>query len=646
MAANTGTSSILPGDSLLSARVDGGLVDLKLTYQDYKLVMDSVGFLNASDDDDSKAEKLKQSDSKSPLASIDEKRALTGADEKSPSTTDSAAASKNKNSAALSPVSGVPVRSLRRLSKAQGGYLIDASALKSSFCGTHFALEEAKSFGEQSIVATFQGIKITLINNVAGVDVPFAKFDIGGLRATVDAFSHSRRVSANLNLEAMYFNQTLCAWEPMVEPWSARFDNWTTPGQDNVISLKADKPFYVNLTRGMLDSVTSSLELVTKVEAENKKAAEEKAGPSGSGDRYSSYMIRNDTDIPLKFKIGDHSKRDITGPSGFSARKDSDGTAPLLGDPPLLPGEESSLRYPQSMTQLDKRLVTVALKGYQQLPPFDLDNPQGAVEFSLESNRKGPSIGASEPLKVAVETRVVGGIRVVSVHSTVSVRNNTSIPLECSGVVVDPGARMFMPLRSGSAGVQIRPVDFPKQSKCTVSGRWDQDGKAFQPFSKNSAYATSVPVDIPELVSKMELSNAPEAKERNHRVAPHLTLTCAPRSYQLPIFNLTVVASQETTAAAREIKNENKNAAGAPPPTIVTLDLHPPLVLENALACEASFTISTKRDEDVEYDDDGTTVATRDDAAFAGMEGADGELASPLLDHGNRKIIYFYFPKI
>jgi hypothetical protein len=84
---------------------------------------------------------------------------------------------------------------------------VDPRTLKIPFCGTRFSLGEAVSYGEQHILACFSGVKVTFVNNVADIAMPFASFNLSNLHASVLGFSHSQRVAASLDLSGDYFNQ-------------------------------------------------------------------------------------------------------------------------------------------------------------------------------------------------------------------------------------------------------------------------------------------------------------------------------------------------------------------------------------------------------------------------------------------------------
>ena len=96
-------------------QVRGGLVDLNLTYQDFKLVMDSLGFLSVDPDEDSETKSKSELKSKIESKSKEEDEKIEILDEKE-------AKRREKRRGYVTPdhlseVTGVHVRHLKSTSK-------------------------------------------------------------------------------------------------------------------------------------------------------------------------------------------------------------------------------------------------------------------------------------------------------------------------------------------------------------------------------------------------------------------------------------------------------------------------------------------------------------------------------------------------
>jgi len=518
-----GKAEILDDDSKIIAKLYGGQVNIRLTYQDYKLVMDSLGYLSTSDES---AETQKQQEGKGQAS---------------------------KEGKKLSKVKPKKVKEMKKAWKRQGGYLLDPKKIKEPFVGTYDAMDNAQSNGEQEIVAQFEGINISLVNNVTGIDMQFARFELSRFSTIINGFAHQQRISSRLNFHATYFNQELLAWEPMIEPWNLQADVWKVAGHGTTAKVRTDKPLYINLTKAMVNAVTSALDLVNKVEKDRTITKE------GKMIKYSPYMVHNLTEIKVRYSLE----------SGNAHSGD------------LCPGQQAPL-----MLDEDESLhIVITPHGYRPVPGYDM-NKVGKVEYHLDqvdfksSSRASEAKGSSKHV-IVMENRVIGGIKTLYIHSTVSISNETVVKLVCGSVEIAPGEKAWIPISQAKVGLQLKPKAVPRQTKCTVldeseSKHGERTGEELGAAFAPEDYSFSDIIMVETLLEKMQPSTIPDEAAEGLMYSPHMTVTCLSSSGRS--FHLCVLASKYKSSS------------------VTNVCVRAPFVIENVLTCGATIMVSRAED--------------------------------------------------
>jgi hypothetical protein len=559
--ATSASSEILNGDSLMTAKVHAGFVNLRLTYQDYKLVMDSLGFLSQPEQE----EELEDD-------AHDQKHDSKQNESMDVKATNSHSRSSENHPRKLTHVKPKGIIKLKNTIRRPGGYLLDPKAVKEAFVGTFDAMDAIQSYGEQEVEAVFEGFEIRFVNNITGIDMQFASFNLANLRAIVSGFSHQQRVSATLDFNAKYYNQELQNWEPMFEPWNLQADVWTVAGHGRTMQLRTDKPLYLNLTKAMVDAMTSTLQLVNTVEKNQKKVKTE----GKKMIKYSKYMLLNLTEVPAKFRLAREAK-----------------LAPPLGQGSLPPATLESQAVPLACVENEgNHNVVIWFEGFDPLPAFDMDIVQ-SVEHKLTSNRFED--GALAPT-VVLECYVVGGIKMLSLHSTVCLSNETVLTLQCGDRRILPGNKVWVSLASAGKGLQLRPDTIPPQKRCQIVKRWHTSSIASPSLSavemvgsgvdekgageyqeQQDSYSFSQEFRVEELVQSMKPCAIPDTQP-GLMLAPQMTVTCL--SSNSREFHLSISASKIDSSS------------------VVNLHIRPPFTIENVLACDSTIMVSTHKNFD------------------------------------------------
>jgi len=516
-----GTSKILPKESLMTAKLHGGLVNLRLTYQDYKLVMDSLGFLSTEEEPTEEEKKKQEAEGKT----MEKKSGVAAATE------------------ILTRVIANGIEKIKSFRKKQGGYLLDPKDIKDPFPGTFESMEAIQSYGEQDILAIFDGIHITLINNVTGIDMPFASFELSRFKTKISGFAHQQNLRARLGILVRYYNQKIEDWEPMIEPFHIQADMRTVAGHGKTVQLRMLRPLYINLTRAMVDALTSTLNLVSAVESKKN----DKDLKQGKMLKYSTHMLENLTDVKIRYSF---TVNDFKGDS----KKETNS---------ILPGEQAPLFFPEAQKKFD---VSIEMEGWGKAEPFDMNDIHSEIR-KLEPEGKGKAVS------VVFESRVVGGIKVFSVHSTISVKNHTVATIECGDARIKPQETIWVPLSLSQSGfLTFRPVHLPgnqRRSQVTNNSSWETGSD-----TKEISYSNCEALSINGVIKGMKSSSIPEEAEEGIMLGPPAILSSASPSGKK--FHLALSATMQKDSS------------------VLNLILRAPLVVENVLACGANVLLTHK----------------------------------------------------
>eukprot|EP00954_Amorphochlora_amoebiformis_P014053 1101699-Amorphochlora_amoeboformis.AAC.1 len=85
----------------------------------------------------------------------------------------------------------------------------------------------------------------------------------------------------------------------MIEPFHIQADMRTVAGHGKTVQLRMLRPLYINLTRAMVDALTSTLNLVSAVESKKN----DKDLKQGKMLKYSTHMLENLTDVKIRYSF-------------------------------------------------------------------------------------------------------------------------------------------------------------------------------------------------------------------------------------------------------------------------------------------------------------------------------------------------------
>jgi VPS13, central RBG modules/Vacuolar-sorting-associated 13 protein, DH-like domain/VPS13-like, N-terminal/Vacuolar-sorting associated protein 13, adaptor binding domain/Vacuolar sorting-associated protein 13, extended-chorein/C2 domain/ATG2/VPS13, C terminal domain len=266
------------------------------------------------------------------------------------------------------------------------------------------------------------------------------------------------------------------------------------------VSVDSNHVFNANFSRSMIDGITQSLDLLTATAAAAAVNEETKAESSKytgelecavGAPPFSPYRLQNHTELPVVFhatkmhgdtalqkhcdqKLGamQHCPVEFVSDNSRAATdRVQDSKAEVKGS---LPSSLSTSLGDASRNPL--HMVSVEFGGFQALRDVSLDTvstsifallkTDGAADAIADSDAKSPGPKAEEftakdqdgalydwlgnpspdrPI-VMVESCLRQGMKVLSVHSTFAVRNETAFPIVMYGRELSPGASMWVPL--------------------------------------------------------------------------------------------------------------------------------------------------------------------------------------------------------
>ncbi|KAE8902548.1 hypothetical protein PF003_g13533 [Phytophthora fragariae] len=229
-----------------------------------------------------------------------------------------------------------------------------------------------------SLIAS--GIQFRLINNIVDQASPVVEFDSKAIEVLLRSESNSMvEVTACCRAEAMYQNLRLVTMEPLIEPWSVKVvlsqqrshgRSLDDRGQLALSPWKLDISSDVFLQLNLTDALIANLVAADRAWRWVVNAG----GDSREMTEYSTYWIRNNTGMPLRYW-------------GASYNEHS-----------LAPGQEEPLRFNKEQPESDGRggkekrrkggrrnieetplELSVRMKGFDWSEPLELDEDLGDI---------------------------------------------------------------------------------------------------------------------------------------------------------------------------------------------------------------------------------------------------------------------------
>lgn len=335
----------------------------------------------------------------------------------------------------------------------------------------------ALNFTELHLTLRSTGIFVNVINDAWMTNLPFFRLQIENLGARAHRFGDSGGATGHLELRGEIYNHRLLAWEPVLEPWTAEFslnqcqmthtpaaallmasaeqlqrnehhiDLAAAPSPPAAglaaplapitsVTFTSHTPLNLNVAAGTLEDLADTLnELRKSMRAHTAAWKRTSTVPR--------YRIENHTDLPLEVFRADLSQIDMMG--GNAAALTAVANVPMESMR-ILPYSDAQLDFSDAISTTVRAVRIQLQSSHPGLPSLSV--PVAREKSSTHVLTPADGSGA---LVVVVDVEWSAGVRVVSIHSSMAVANQTNVPLIVSAdrfaeKELAPGARMWLPL--------------------------------------------------------------------------------------------------------------------------------------------------------------------------------------------------------
>ena len=298
---------------------------------------------------------------------------------------------------------------------------------------------EARSYAQQQILnLTSGGIKINLIDDLNGSNIPLLNAKIYGIALKMDNWSTALSLLFQCNCQSEYYNRVNTCWEPLIEPWGfiCKLSKYPLPN--------TDPPTF--FTKGTITSKEILNCNISKIFSDNMQTcvsswtADYLSDDKESSDYYDAIQnisIRNETGIPLKYWYG-KSKNSIELDNGCEK---------ILHSQTNQVGCEFSDRELQIEKENQKDTITIQLDGgwsiIKYLPIYRVGS------WSVGLNPKP----ANENVRLiwTVENKKSTNERCITVRSSVLLKNTTDTDIEIEIRIPHKGVTPIYIINSGNS---------------------------------------------------------------------------------------------------------------------------------------------------------------------------------------------------
>ncbi|ETI34046.1 hypothetical protein F443_19370 [Phytophthora nicotianae P1569] len=461
---------------------------------------------------------------------------------------------------------------------------------------------------------TARGVQFRLINNIADQASPVVEFESKGIELLFRAESNSMiEVIASCKAEAKYQNLRLVTMEPLIEPWSVKMilsqQQLRIRGLDNK-GQQASPPWKLDISSDVFLQLNLTDALIANLVAADRawRWVVNAGGDSREMTEYSTYWIRNNTGMPLRYW-------------GITCSEHS-----------LAPGQEEPLRFNkvqsenevregsrkyrqsgQRNTHVSERQLFIAVE--EEYPSDSLSNtprkwqseasiPVDQVDsrmYALVDFEADFTATQMRKCECVIDVLVERGCKYFVVRSTLIMENQTASDLEVE----------FVPPQRRSVSRSMRAEHTPQGHIIPI---WKKIVKA--------SSVVPVPVHIVSSGEGYVMVRPPEITATD--AGDGASSGMLPKAYakervQLPLFdrgssyaneNMTQLETDESSQAQCTIKFRRLYSDRPVRPFMMnvcfssassalyhrTLSFHPPLIVHNLTAGPLDFCIATPSD--------------------------------------------------
>jgi len=474
-----------------------------------------------------------------------------------------------------------------------------------SFAPHHDVLTRA------SLVAS--GVQFRVINNIVDQASPVVEIDSKAIKILLRSESNSMlEISASCSVEAMYQNLRLVTLEPLIEPWNVKVNLSQHHSRQHGFAEREQQalsPWKLDITSNVFLQLNLTDALIANLVAANRawRWVVNAGGDSREMTEYSTYWIRNNTGMPLRYWGSSYNEHSLAPGQEEPLRfnKEQPGNDKRDGSETRRNGgrRNAYVRGRQLFIAVEEEYPSDSLSNiprkWQSEAPIPVDQVDSRM-YALVDFEADITATRMRKCECVIDVLVERGCKYFVVRSTLLLENQTSSDLE---------------------------VEFVPPQRRSVSRSW-RAGNAppghIIPIWKKIVKASSVvPVPV-HIVSSGEGYVMVRPPEINGTDTPEGSNGVLPKAYakervHLPLFdrgsssaneNMTHLETDESGQAQCTIKFRRLYSDRPVRPFMMhvclssassalyhrTLSFHPPLIVHNLTAGPLDFCLATPND--------------------------------------------------
>ena len=361
--------------------------------------------------------------------------------------------------------------------------LATSSSEPSSVTSSSYLSTSSISFSSLQVKTSC--ISLVVIDDCKDADCPLLELSLSSVNLKQ---RHDGAGSLFSMISSSYYNRTLSAWEPCIEPWQCALDWTSTVINDSStktsINLKTMDLININLTQSMLElfkvvQVNWGEDYYNMSQDPNNQEVLAQTPPAfRRRTPFVPYALQNETGCPLMFytSVVDVEGKKVKRYREFSGNRRDDVDQEKVwksvdvGETlPFLFESRSKQRHQNThVHQLHQ--VSARVEGWREAKPVTVDKI-GTFFRNVNALRNTSSLTEVPPARIVFEVRMQGSAqKLIIVRSALEVENKLTDPvkirLENTALKVadvrelelQPGQKMPVPLLYCWANISIRPI--------------------------------------------------------------------------------------------------------------------------------------------------------------------------------------------
>ena len=154
------------------------------------------------------------------------------------------------------------------------------------------------------------GLKVNLIDDLNGNNIPLLNLRVYGLIVKLDNWSTALSTSIQCRCQSEYYNRINTSWEPLIEPWTltTKFSKFPLPNTDPIqffsrITLNSSEILNVNISKTFSDTMQNCIQSWTDDYFKNHYESSSLSKDYGDS-TVETISLRNETGVTIQYWYG------------------------------------------------------------------------------------------------------------------------------------------------------------------------------------------------------------------------------------------------------------------------------------------------------------------------------------------------------